>query len=374
MDLYFIDHEASDCSYFEDALKQHQLHFLESIEDVPADAEIVSMFIDSKIDAAFLAAHPGLKLVATRSTTFDHVDIEACAARGVLVSYVPSYGKYTVAEHTFALLLALARRLRQAMDVHRKPNFSYETLRGFRLRGKTLGVVGAGMIGMRVLHLARAFGMKCIAYDIRHRPELAARLEFQYVEFHELLARSDIISLHATLTPETYHILNRAAFDRCKPGVMIINTARGALIDTKALLEAMDKGIVAGVGLDVLEDERVFRYELSKIISTQIVDRLHEAFREREARAMDPERIKELTALVHNEDLLSRPNVVFTPHIAFNSVEAVECINRATVSSIEGFLRGEPINIVKPKAPRTIPSQGAGSREGSGSSYMSHPS
>ncbi|MHA3772283.1 NAD(P)-dependent oxidoreductase [Verrucomicrobiota bacterium sgz303538] len=366
MDLYFIDHEACDCSYFEGALKQHELHFLESIVDVPADAEVVSMFIDSKIDAAFLAAHPGLKLVATRSTTFDHIDLEACAARGIIVSYVPSYGKYTVAEHTFALLLALARRLRQAMDVHRKPHFSYEALRGFRLRGKTLGVVGAGVIGMRVLNLAAAFGMKCIAYDIRHRPGLAARLEFHYVEFDELLARSDIISLHATLTPETLHILNREAFNRCKPGVMIINTARGALIDTKALLEAMDKGIVGGVGLDVLEDERVFRYELSKIISNQIVDHLHAAFREREARTTDPERIKELTTLVHNEDLLSRPNVVFTPHIAFNSIEAVECINRATVNSIEGFLRGEPINIVKPK-------KASVSRERTGTPYMSHP-
>ncbi len=351
MNLYFTDYESPDQEYFEASLQQHHLHFLRNLDEVPADAQIVSIFIQSKITPAYLAAHPALRLVATRSTTGDHIDLAACKRAGVTVSYVPSYGKYTVAEHTFALMLALARRLRQAFEAHRKPSFSYEGLRGVRLRGKVLGVVGAGKIGLRVLHLARAFGMKCLACDIQPRPDMANRLGFTYVELPELLARSDIISLHCTLTPETYHLMNAEAFAQCRRGVFIINTARGALIDPKALLEALDNGAVAGAGLDVLEDERVFRQDITKIVSNQIVHRLHDPFAEREPRAHEPERIKELMTLIHNEELLARPNVVFTPHIAFNSAEAVECINRTTVHNIESFLRGEAANILTVAAP-----------------------
>ena len=179
MNIYFVDHEPPDQVYFEAQLSQHQLHFLGSLEEMPADVEIISIFIPSKITAAFLESHRALRLVATRSTTFDHIDLDACRCCGVTVSYVPSYGKYTVAEHTFALILALARRLRPAIEAHGNPAFSYEALRGIRLRSKTIGVIGAGRIGLRVLHLARGFGMKRIACDIQHRPELAARLGFE---------------------------------------------------------------------------------------------------------------------------------------------------------------------------------------------------
>lgn len=346
MDIYFVDHEPPDQAYFEARLQQHQLHFPGSLETVPEDAEIISIFIPSKVTPGFLESHPALRLVATRSTTSDHIDLEACGRAGVTVSYVPSYGKYTVAEHTFALILALARRLRQAIEMHHDPAFSYEALRGLRLRGKTIGVIGAGKIGLRVLHLARGCGMKRLAYDIQHRPELARRLGFEYVEFPELLRRSDIISLHAPLTPASYHIFNSETLAKCRRGVLIINTARGALIDSEALLEALEAGIVGGAGLDVLEDERVFHDELTHIVSNQILHRLHEPFPEREARLQEPERIKEITKLMHNERLLERSDVVFTPHIAFNSVEAVECINRTTVKNIEAFLCGRPVNVL----------------------------
>lgn len=346
MDIYFLDHEPTDEAYFEAQFPQYQLHFLNSLDAVPAAARVISIFISSKITADFLASHPALRFVATRSTTFDHIDLEACRRAGVTVSYVPSYGKYTVAEHTFALILALARRLREAIGAHRSPAFSYESLRGMRLRSKTIGVIGAGRIGLRVLHLARGFGMKRLAYDIQHRPELAARLGFEYVELPELLERSDIISLHVPLTPASYHMLNRETLTRCRPGALIINTARGALIDSEALLEALDAGIVGGAGLDVLEDERVFHDDLTKIVSKQILHRLHEPFPEREARVQEPGRINEITKLIHNERLLARADVVFTPHIAFNSVEAVECINRTTVGNIEAFLGGRPLNVL----------------------------
>ena len=161
---------------------------------------------------------------------------------------VPSYGDHVVAEHTFALLLAVSRRLRESMTLKGDSRFSYEALRGFELRSKTFGIIGAGRIGLHTVPIARSFGMNVIAYDIRPRPEMAAELGFKYVAFEQLLADSDIISLHANLNPSSYHILDRKAFAKCRPGVVVINTARGKLIDTNALIEALDQGIVGAPG------------------------------------------------------------------------------------------------------------------------------
>ena len=181
--------------------------------------------------------------------------------------------------------------------------------------------------------------MNVIACDIRPRPELAEELGFRYVAFEELLAGSDIISLHANLNHSSYHILNREAFAKCRPGVVIINTARGKLIDTDALIEALDQGIIGGAGLDVLGDESVMR----RIISEQIVKRVREPFaRPRVAR--DPLRAKEIEKLMRLGSLLLRPEVVCTPHTAFNCVEAIERINRVTVENIKAFVGGTPIN------------------------------
>jgi D-lactate dehydrogenase len=357
MKIYFVDPEPPEQAYFVEALPEHELHFPRSLEDVPEDAEIVSVFIHSRIDQAFLEDHPALRFISLRSTTHDHVDLLECARRGITISCIPTYGDHTVAEHTFALILALARRLRDACESHHRAGFTYEGLRGFQLRGKTLGVIGAGRIGRRVLHLGAAFGMKRLAYDPYPRPSAARRLGFRYVTLPELLVASDIISLHATLTPESIHLLDRDAFVLCRTGVIIINTARGALIDTEALLEAMDGGIVGGVGIDVLEDERVMRGGWAKLVRDQIVDRLHRALRPEEPRAVDPNRIRELTTLVQNEALISRPNVVFTPHIAFNSSEAVDRIDRTTVANIHAFLHHRPINLVGKREARQAASR-----------------
>jgi D-lactate dehydrogenase len=345
MKMYFLDCEAAEQAAFRELLPEHEIHFPCDIEDLPEEAEVVSLFIDSAVTEPILAAHPRLRLVAARSTTTDHIDLVACRRHGVTVTFVPSYGDHTVAEHTFALLLAIARKLRPALESSRN-TFSYDALRGFQLRGKTIGVIGAGRIGRHVLRLAAAFGMNPIAYDIDPHPALAEEGGFTYVGLDQLLAESHVISLHAALTPRTYHLLNSETFAKCRRGVVIINTARGGFIDTTALLDALDDGIVSGVGLDVLEDERVMRGQSSGIISRQIVDRLRKQFKPAEPRAQDPQRIRELSELVHNEALLAHPNVVFTPHIGFNSVEALQRIQCITVENIRAFLAGHPINVM----------------------------
>ena len=296
----------------------------------------------------FSIGHPAVRLIATRSTTHDHLELESCAKRNVTMCIVPSYGDHVVAEHTFALLLAVARRLRESMTLKDDSRFSYEALRGFELRSKTFGIIGAGRIGLRTVPIARSFGMNVIAYDIRPRPELAAELGFKYVAFEQLLADSDIISLHANLNPSSYHILDREAFAKCRPGVVIINTARGKLIDTNALIEAIDQGIVGGAGLDVLGEESVMRRRAERIISDQIIQKLHEPIERPKVLTRDSLRAKEIEKLMRLGSLFLRPEVVCTPHTAFNCVEAIERINRVTVENIKAFVAGTPINTLSP--------------------------
>lgn len=334
MKISFVETETSEHQYFLDALEAHEIEFARHLEEVSAESEAVCVFIYSNVDKAFLETHPAMRLVVTRSTSVEHIDTDECARRGITVRSVRSYGEFTVAEHTFALLLALSRRLRDVMSGGRR-GFSYEDLRAFELREKTLGLIGIGRIGQQVIPIARAFGMEVVVHDPQVHRSLAEALGVRAVALDDLLRTADIISLHAALTSETHHLINRATLAKCRRGVIIINTARGPLIDTGALAEALDSGHVGGAGLDVLEDERVLRRPAPQIMAQQIVDRLHSDFPAPEPR--DPRRIGQLSELMRTEKLLARPNVVFTPHIAFNSVEAIERINRATVESIRTF-------------------------------------
>jgi D-lactate dehydrogenase len=346
MVVCFTETETGSERFFEEELQDHRIGFFPDLEDIPIETECLSIFINSRITAEFLANHSSLHFIATRSTGVDHIDLEACNARGIAVSSVPAYGENTVAEHTFALLLAVSRRIRQALMIKRKGQFSLEMFRGFDLKGKTIGVVGAGRVGLHVIRIAKAFGMQVIAMDPNPSGVLSEVLGFDYVSFDELLQRSQIISLHAPFTPATLHLFNREAFAKCRRGVIIINTARGSLIKTEALLEALDSGLVAGAGLDVLEDERLFRNEGSRLVADRIIKDLQRISSPEEAHIRNPERLAEIQQLTANESLLSRPNVVFTPHIAFNSVEAVHRINEVTVENILAFAAGSPINLV----------------------------
>jgi D-lactate dehydrogenase len=188
--------------------------------------------------------------------------------------------------------------------------------------------------------------MRVIAEDIRPQPGLEEKLGFCYASLDELLRGSHIISLHVPLTADTYHLLDRAAFRKCRRGVIIVNTARGRLIDTDALTEALDQGVVGGAGLDVIEEERVMTRDWSKIAAERIIKRLHAGGAAADSDSPDPQRGGELGALIRNQSLIARPNVVFTPHIAFNSVEAVARINETTIHNIRSFLSGKPVNLV----------------------------
>ena len=345
--IYFLDAEAGDATFFAGALVEETLQFVDRLGDVGADARVLSLFIHTHIDAPFLDAHPRLQLIATRSTGTDHLDEEACRARGITVANVPSYGEHTVAEHTLALILTISRRLREVIGQPGKTDrMSYEPVRAFELRGKTLGVIGAGRIGQHVIRMARAFGMKVLSFDVAQDPCSPKVADCEAATLDRLLAEAHVVSLHVPLLPETHHLLDRDTFARCRPGVIVINTARGGLIDTDALLEALDSGQVGGAGLDVLEEDSIIRQETTRVIGEQIVQRLHNLSGPAELHDRAPGRIRELENLFRNKRLLARPDVIFTPHVAFNSVEAIERINQATAENIRLFLRGKLSNVV----------------------------
>ena len=345
MIIYFVETESEEQEFFAERLGAHDLRFVSQLEEVGEDAEVISIFINSRITTEFLAAHPQLRFIATRSTALDHIDLPACGERKVAIANVSDYGFATVAEHTFALILALSRRLREVMIAPKGGRFSYAAARGFELAGKTLGIIGMGRIGQRVAELAHAFQMSVLAFDIDHPDGLEKSLDFKYVPLEELLRGSDIVSLHTPLTAGTYHILNRETLAKCRKGVYIVNTARGSLIDTHALREALDSGQVGGAGLDVLQDERVMRQPVSHIITADIVQHLRSDALAHDAR--DADRVRELEELMLGDAVLSRSNVVFTPHVAFNSVEAVARVQEITVESITAFAKGQPVNIVE---------------------------
>ena len=291
-----------------------------------ADAQAVSPFVHSELTAEQLARMPRLRLVATRSTGYDHVDLDYCNTHGVAVANVPRYGQNTVAEHTFALILNLTRRVHEAWERTMRGDFSVHGLRGWDLRGKRLGVVGTGAIGLHVVAIARGFLMDVVAFDPFPRDDAADILGYRYVELDELIATSDVITLHCPLTDANHHLLGADRFARMKDGVLVINTARGGLIDTASLLAALKSGKVGGAGLDVLEEEDMIDEE-SELLSDQFDAR-------------------RLQRMMQNHVLAKHPRVIITPHIAFNSEEAVRRIVETTADNVVEFFAGRPRNLV----------------------------
>jgi D-lactate dehydrogenase len=292
-----------------------------------AEAEAVSVFVHSEVSAAALQRLPALRLVATRSTGTDHIDLEACRRRGVTVSNVPDYGDSTVAEHVFALLLALARHLPAIVEQTRRGDFAAASKRGFELNGKCLGIVGTGRIGRRVIEIAGGFGMEVVAFDVSPDKAAAARLGFRYVDWPTLLQTADVVSLHVPATAETAQLIGEKELQQMKPGVILINTARGNVVDMEALVRALYDGRVGAAGLDVLPDEPLIRDE------AQIF------------RGWRPDEASLRNLLAHHA-LLRLPNVIVTPHVAYNTGDAVRRILAATLENIRAFARGEPQNVV----------------------------
>ena len=320
---------------FESLKGEHRIEFvadpltLDNAGTYP-DAEVVCPFIYSELSADVLKHFDRLKLIATRSTGFDHIDLGYCKEKDITVCNVPVYGDNTVAEHVFALLLAISRKMIAAVDRTRRGDFSLKGLQGFDLFGKTLGVIGVGSIGRCVIEIAKGFRMEVLASDVRPDEETASRLGFRYVEMDELLACSDIITLHVPSNEHTHNLISYDEFASMKEGVVLINTARGDVVDIKALAKAIGEGKVAAAGLDVLPEEGGIREEAELLRS--VYDRKHD-----------------LETMLLNHILLRLRNVIITPHSAFNTREAVERILSTTVGNIASFSRGEPENVVSGK-------------------------
>ena len=334
MSIYFFEVNDHEQRYLTERLPSEILHFratplttAEQAREIAADAEIVSPFVHSHLGADVIDNLPYLKMIATRSTGFDHINVPDAEGRSIPVCNVPTYGENTVAEHTFALILSLSRNLHKAYVRTTAGNFSLDGLQGFDLKGKTLGVVGVGHIGEYVMRIAHGFGMTLLAYDPVQDETKAEHFGFTYTTLEDLMGRSDVVTLHAPASRETRHLIGAHNIHQFKRGALLINTARGELVDTAALLSALDQGILAGAGLDVLEGEEVLSEEKQLLQNPNASE-------------------ESLKQALRNYSLLQRTDLVITPHIAFDSVEAVERILETTVANIQAFRSGTPQNQV----------------------------
>lgn len=304
---------------------RHELRYLECRLTVATTAlakgsSAVCLFANDQANAATMMAfeHMGIRLVALRSAGFNNVDLQAARAHGITVARVPAYSPHAVAEHTFALLLSLVRKVHRAYNRVREGNFPLEGLLGFDLVGKTIGIVGTGNIGSVVALIARGFGMNVLATDPVRNSDCAAFVD--YVPRDELLKRSDVVTLHCPLNDGTRHLIDEAALARMKPSAVLINTSRGAVIDTHAVIDALKRNCLGGLAIDVYEEEDALFFE----------DRSDETI-------MDDQFAR----------LLTFPNVLITGHQGFFTVEALKNIAATTISNLDAFAAtGKPVHEV----------------------------
>ncbi len=325
MKIAMFDTRSYDRESFQraNARFHHEITFFEprltsETAALAAGHEAVCSFVNDRLDERALGVlrKVGTRLVALRSAGYNHVDLHAAARLGLPVVRVPEYSPYAVAEHAVGLVLALNRKIHRAYACVREWNFSLDSLVGFDLHGKTVGIVGTGRIGHAAARIFHGFGCRVLAHDLAPDDRLVAELGVRYVELPDLLREADIVSLHVPLTPATHHMIDAAALAQMKPGVLIINTGRGALIDSRALIDALKTGRIAGAGLDVYEEEEgVFFQDLSgKVLQDDVLARL-----------------------------LTFPNVIVTAHQAFLTREALAKIAEVTLGNVTAFEEGRPL-------------------------------
>ncbi len=296
----------------------HDFRLTTETADAARGATAVCVFVNDRLDDACVRrlAELGVRHVALRCAGFNNMDLTAARAAGLTVSRVPAYSPHAVAEHAIALLLTLNRKIHRAYNRVREHNFSLNGLTGFDLCGKTVGLVGTGRIGRIAAQIFRGFGCQVLAYDPFPANEWAAENAVRYVPLPELLAAADVVSLHLPLTPDSHHLLNRDTLAAMKPGAYLLNTSRGKLVDTTALLEALKSGHLGGVALDVYEEEEGVFFE-------------------------------DLSAQVLPDDelnlLLTFPNVLVTAHQAFLTHEALHEIARVTMENLIRAGTGQPL-------------------------------
>ncbi len=300
-----------------------------TIDTVDTIADVISIFVSSPFPGDVMQKADGLKHIALRSTGFDHVDMDMAHQKNVGVSNVPTYGTHTVAEYAFSLLLTLTRKVPAAIKAAQKGVTPRLELQGFDLHGKTIGIIGAGRIGRATAMIARGFGMRVLAYDQFIDEKAAETVGYEYVSIDQLLAESDVVSLHAPYTNDNHHLMNGQLLAQMKRGALLINTARGELIDNRALIDALESGHLGGAAVDVLEGEH-------------LINTSEELFLIRSEKADDKHILHSLELSV----LKKMDNVIVTNHNAFNTREAIGRINQTTVDNIKAFLSGAPENII----------------------------
>ena len=298
-------------------------------DNLNPDTEVLSVFVSSSVTREIIEALPKLRVIACRSTGYNNVDLEAANERNVAVLNVPTYGEQTVAEYTLALLLALVRKIPEVLRTENEA-FDQTSLLGHDLGGKTIGIIGTGHIGQRVIRIARGFSMNVLAYDAYPNNDLPASLDFKYTSIDELLAQSDIVSLHVPYLPSTHHIINAERLSQMKEGSVLVNTARGELIDTEALVQALHSGKLGGAALDVVEGEAFLSYNEEAMLLR--------------SNALPQDLLKHSVEI---SMLNKMPNVIISPHNAFNTVEAIGRINQITAQNIIEFWYGNTPNLVK---------------------------
>jgi D-lactate dehydrogenase len=324
MKVAVFSSKSYDRSFLERANETHghDLVFLEArltpqTTVLAADFPAVCVFVNDQVHAPVQSelARQGTRLIATRSAGFNHIDLAAAHDLDLKIVRVPAYSPYAVAEYTVGLMLALNRKIHRAYNRVREGNFALEGLVGFDLRGQTVGIIGTGQIGRVLAEIMNGFGCRLLAHDPYPHASFT-QLGGRYVDLATLLAESDVVTLHCPLTPETYHLIDAAAVAQMKPGVMLINTSRGALLDTPAVIEGLKSGIIGYVGLDVYEEEEdLFFQDLSdQVLQDDVFARL-----------------------------LTFPNVIITGHQAFFTRNALQRIAETTLGNISDFEEGRPL-------------------------------
>jgi len=319
MKIAFFEIEKESRDYLQKNLSKHELLFFKDDLDenninFVNDVDILCIFIYSKLDKGKISKFKNLKAVITMSTGFDHIDLKECVRKKIKVLNIPYYGENTVAEHTFALILDLSRRLHPSIEKTKRGNFSLDGLRGFDLKGKTIGIIGLGHIGEHVARIANGLEMKILVSTPEKNKKLERKYCLKYTSLKNLLKNSDIITLHCPLNKKTHHLINEKNINEIKEGAYIINTARGGLIKTKALAKALASKKLGGAALDVLEEEVLIKEEI-QLLSKRFSK-------------------KNLENVIADHILLTFENVIITPHNAFNSIESLKRILDVTINNI----------------------------------------
>ncbi len=334
MKVIFFETSEKDAAHLKELLPHGlEIEFCEDplTEDNAKKAEgaqAISIFVNSQVNKKVISKLPSLELITTRSTGFDHIDTKAAKKAGVEIANVPTYGSRTVAEYTFGLILNVARQIYEAYhQLQEKGSLDISGLEGFDLYNKTLGVIGTGDIGSNVIKIAKGFDMNVLAYDIEPDKAFSAEYDFHYKNLNQVLKGSDIITLHVPYNKHTHHLINEENIFECKKGAYLINTSRGAVVETNVLLKALQEKHLAGAGLDVLEGEKALKEEMDIALSPE-------------------SHADQFQTLVADHILINLPNVIVTPHIAFFSKGAKKRILKTTAENIKNFAGGEPSNIV----------------------------